>query len=150
MTRLACLVALVAVPAFAQLKPGQEEQKAKFDKQLAAILKDDLNPKCGTSFTTVASDFENWAKADFPRNPAGSVCSTLTYAVQAVCAQPAYKKALQARLKGLACVMGGNKTDPKDVKARFFVKDGVFTFKMDADGAHGIEAADILRAWLDG
>ncbi len=60
-------------------------------------------------------------------------------ATKTVCASAPYKKAFAAKIKGLACVMGGNKTDPKDFKSRFFVKDGVFTFKMDRDGSGGIE-----------
>lgn len=132
----------------ADLKPFQEEAKARFDKQAADLLKD-VNAACGTSFSNIATDFEHFDKADFNRNPPGAVCSTMTYAVKQACASPAYKKAFVAKVKGLACVMGGNQTDPKDFKARFFVKDGVWTFKMDRDGSGGIQAAELLKAALD-
>ena len=73
----------------------------------------------------------------------------LAYAVKTACSSAPYKKAFAAKIKGLSCLMGGNKTEPKDFKARFFVKDGVFTFKMDRDGSGGIEATNILKAELD-
>ncbi len=140
---------LLSTTALADLKPFQEEAKQKFDAHLAKVLAEDVNPACGTSFKDVASDFEHYKKEDFPRNPVNSVCTTLTYALKTVCGTPAYKKAVQSKIKGLSCVMGGNATDPKDFKARFFVKDGVWTFKMDSDGSGGIEATAILKAHLD-
>ena len=132
----------------ADLKPGQEEARVKFDKQAADMVKD-VNAACGTNFTTIATDFENFDKADFNRNPPGAVCSTLTYAVKTTCNSAPYKKAFASKIKGLACMMGGNKTEPKDFKSRFFVKDGVFTFKMDRDGSGGIEATALLKEELD-
>lgn len=149
MNRLALACALVSSLSFAaDLKPVQEEAKGKFDKQ-AADLVTDVNAACGTSFQSITTDFENYDKADFNRNPPGAICSTLTYAVKTVCASAPYKKAFATKIKGLACVMGGNKLDPKDFKSRFFVKDGVFTMKMDRDGAGGIEATNLLKAELD-
>ena len=146
------LVGLVLVTSSlvigADLKPGQEEAKIKFDKQ-AADLVNDVNAACGTNFKEIASDFENYDKADFNRNPPGSICSMITYAAKTTCASAPYKKAFASKIKGIACVMGGNKTDPKDVKARVFVKDGVLTYKMDRDGAGGIEATAIIKAELD-
>lgn len=132
----------------ADLKPGQEEAKLKFEKQAADLIKD-VNAACGTSFTSIATDFENYDKADFNRNPPGAICSTLTYAVKTTCNSAPYKKAFAAKIKGLACLMGGNKTQPKDFAARYFVKDGVFTMKMDRDGSGGIEATGLLKAELD-
>ncbi len=132
----------------ADLKPGQEEAKAKFDKQAADLVKD-VNAACGTAFTTITTDFENFDKADFNRNPPGAVCSTLAYAVKTACSSAPYKKAFASKIKGLACLMGGNKTEPKDFKSRFFVKEGVFTFKMDRDGSGGIEATGLLKEELD-
>lgn len=132
----------------ADLKPGQEEAKLKFDKQAADLIKD-VNGACGTNFAAITSDFENYDKADFNRNPPGAVCSMITYAAKTTCASAPYKKAFASKIKGIACVMGGNKTDPKDVKSRVFVKDGVLTYKMDRDGSGGIEATAILKAELD-
>ena len=149
MNRLALACTLFASLSFAaDLKPGQEEAKIKFDKQAASLVTE-VNAACGTAFKTIESDFENYDKADFNRNPPGSICSTMTYAAKTVCASAPYKKAFAAKIKGLACVMGGNKLEPKDYKARFFVKDGVFTMKMDRDGSGGIEATDLLKAELD-
>lgn len=141
-------VFLVAPLALAEgLKPGQEEEKEKFQKQVASQLKE-VDAACGTKLA-MATDFENFDKADFNRNPPAAVCSTLIYAVKTTCASGAYKKAVASKLKGLACLMGGNKTEAKDFAARFFVKDGIFTFKMDRDGSGGIEATQILKAFLD-
>ena len=69
----------------ADLKPGQEEAKIKFDKQ-AADLVSDVNGACGTNFKEIATDFENYDKADFNRNPPGAICSMITYAAKTTCA----------------------------------------------------------------
>jgi hypothetical protein len=142
-------VALSTTALAQDLKPFQEEAKGKFDNQLNKIVKEDVNGACGTAFEGVKTDFQNFKKEDFPRSTAGTLCTTLTYAMGEVCKVPAYKKVMAAKLKGLSCLMGGNATDPKDVKARIYVKDGVFTYKMNADGGGGIEATNILKAFLD-
>ena len=132
----------------ADLKPGQEEAKLKFEKQAADLIKE-VNGACGTNFAAITTDFENYDKADFNRNPPGAICSMITYAAKTACASAPYKKAFAAKIKGVACVMGGNKTEPKDMASRVFVKDGVLTYKMDRDGSGGIEATAILKAELD-
>lgn len=143
-----CFSLATTLAIAADLKPGQEEAKIKFDKQAADMIKE-VNGACGTNFPAITTDFENYDKADFNRNPPGAVCSALVYAVKQTCSSAPYKKAFAAKIKGLACVMGGNKTDAKDFKSRYFVKDGVFTFKMDRDGGGGIVAVAILKAELD-
>ena len=149
MNRLALACTLFASLSFAaDLKPGQEEAKIKFDKQAASLVTE-VNAACGTAFKTIESDFENYDKADFNRNPPGAICSMITYAAKTACASAPYKKAFAAKIKGVSCLMGGNKTDPKDMASRVFVKDGVLTYKMDRDGSGGIEATAILKAELD-
>ena len=145
---VACIALFSSLVIAADLKPVQEEAKIKFEKQAADMIKD-VNGACGTTFAVITTDFENYDKADFNRNPPGAICSALVYAAKTTCSSAPYKKAFAAKIKGLACVMGGNKTEPKDFKARYFVKDGVFTFKMDRDGSGGIEATQILKAELD-
>lgn len=148
---LIALVASVSTSVAAQdLKPFQEEAKGTFDNQLTRIVKEEINVKCGTTFVGVKSDFENYKKDSFNKGSSiGTVCTTLTYAVGEVCKVPAYKKVFATKVKGLACVVGTDATDAKDFKARFFVKDGVFTQKMVPDGGGGIEAVKLLKEFLD-
>ncbi len=145
MTRsLTLLLAFPLAAAAADLKPFQVEAKEAFDEQMKNIVAE-LNTACGTKFTDVKSDFEAFDKANFRQMPPGQTCSQLTYAVKETCKSPAYQKALQSKVKGLACLTAPAAADAKDT---FTMVDGVFTYRMTLKGG-GLDATKALKAELD-
>lgn len=145
-----------AVSLAADLKPGQEEAKVVFAKEIATNLQQ-LNEACGTSFTTVQSDFEHYDKAQFTSMHPGQVCQAMLSGAKSVCSQPAYKKAFAAKVKALACVFEGVKKDiPTDrdrsrEKANLSLEsNGTFTYRLDtAHAGAAIAAQQVLQAALD-
>lgn len=156
MSRLALVVPLlVAATAFAQdLKPGQEEAKARFAKDVQTNL-DWLNEACGTTFKDVQSDFQHYDASKFTSMHPGQVCQGMLLGVKMACSKPAYRKAVQARVKALACVFSGVKQQPSDrqqsrEKANLALENGVFTYHLDAAHAGtAIAAQQVLEAALD-
>jgi hypothetical protein len=127
----------------ADLKPVQEEAKLAFEKQMKSIVAE-VNAACGTAFTEVKTDFENYDKKNFTQMPPGQTCSRLTYAMLTVCKSEPYKKAVASKVKGLSCDM--KQTD----KSAFEVSGGVFTHHMvNGKQVTGIDATNALKADLD-
>jgi len=141
LTVLAVLTSFTVLAA--DLKPFQEEAKAAFDKQMKSIVAE-VNEACGTSFSEVKADFENYDKKNFPQMPPGQTCSTLTYAMKTTCQSAPYKKAVATKIKGLSCTM------KPGAKNAFDFGGGVFTYNMVGEKQpSGIDATNALKAELD-
>lgn len=124
-----------------ELKPAQEEAKAKFDEAMEDPLKN-LNTKCGTK-VTVKTDFQNfkadaWTGMSFP-----SWCTAVVDGLASMCAdRPAYKKVLAKKLTSVSCLFAGVKPkEKKDGSNEFTLRNmsfdkGVFTLAMDKDQAN--------------
>lgn|GEM_PF-1554179 len=146
LNRLALAALFASTLAFAaDLKPAQEEAKAKFDEAMEEPLKA-LNEKCGTK-VTVKSDYENYKEADWAGRSYYSWCEPAMSAITQMCAdRPAYKKAL-SKLSGFSCLFTGVKPkDKKDGSSDFTLRNmsyekGTFTFRIHPDQANVAESA---------
>lgn len=141
------VAALFSVSSFAlaaepELKPAQEEAKAKSDDALEEPLKA-LNEKCGTKIAAVKTDYENFKEADWSGTGFYGWCPDAIQAITAMCeSRPAYKKALSKKLTGIACLFAGVKPkEKKDGSNDFTLRNmsfekGVFTFHISKDEAN--------------
>lgn len=146
-TLLAAL--LTSTLAFAaDLKPGQEEAKAAFDKQWKSLLAD-INTACGTKLDAVKTDFESYEKKNFTRATPGTVCSTLSYAMIQTCKSEPYKKAVVAKVKNLSCLFTGSNKDTKDGKENLTLDGDTLTLRLDQDRTASGVAVQTLKEALD-
>jgi len=144
MRKLLPLVLVAFVPALAfavDLKPAQEEAKAKFDEAMADPMKA-LNEKCGTK-VTIKSDYENYKEADWAGSGYYGWCQPAVEAITAMCEErPAYKKAISKKLTGFSCLFSGGKPkDKKDGTNDFTLRNmgfagGTFTFHISKDNSN--------------
>lgn len=132
-------VSCVAFAGEPELKPAQEEAKAKSDEALVEPLKA-LNEKCGTKIAAVKTDYENFKEADWVGVGFYSWCPYAMEAITAMCTErPAYKKALSKKLTGISCLFAGVKPkDKKDGSNEYTLRNmsfekGVFTFHIEKD-----------------
>ena len=138
---VAASLSFAAVAFAADLKPGQEEAKNKFDSTMKPLVTE-LNAQCGTTLDGVRSDFESYDKAGFVQMPPAQKCTTLTYAVKTTCQSAPYKKAFAKKVKTIACLMGDGNP--------FELVGDVFTYRMGSkSSANGIDATNALKAALD-
>lgn len=135
-------VSFAAVAGEPELKPAQEEAKAKSDESLEPSLKT-LNEKCGTKIAAVKTDYENFKEADWSGSAFYSWCPGAIDAIAAMCAdRPAYKKALGKKLTGVSCLFAGVKPkDKKDGSNEYTLRNmsfekGVFIFHIEKDTAN--------------
>jgi len=150
--RLVFAALFVSSFAFAEdLKPAQEEAKAKFDEALEEPLKL-MNEKCGTK-VAVKSDYENFKEADWSGRSYYSWCEPVVSAIATMCAdRPAYKKVISKKLTGISCLFAGVKPkDKKDGSSDFTLRNmtfekGVFVFRIHPDEAN---VADSAKATLE-
>jgi hypothetical protein len=134
------------------LKPAQEEAKAKADEAIEPSLKA-LNEKCGTSIKAVKMDYENFTEATWSGRAFYSWCPGAVDAIADMCtARPAYKKALGKKLTGVSCLFKGVKGPEKNdgsstltLRNMSFEK-GVFTFRLHPDAAN---VADSTKETLE-
>jgi hypothetical protein len=143
------LLALTLVPAFAiaqDLKPVQEEAKAKFDEAMEAPMKA-LNEKCGTK-VAIKSDYENYKEAEWSGSGYYGWCQPAVDAIAAMCAdRPAYKKVIAKKLTGFSCLFAGVKPkEKKDGSTDFTLRNmtfekGVFIFRIHKDDSNISDAA---------
>lgn len=123
-TPILMLLFFASIASAADLKPGQEEAKARFDDQATGLVAD-VNSACGTKYAKIDSNFEHFDKTKFTAVP-GTACSFLTYGLTETCKTPAYKKALLSKIQGIACVFSpGPGGKPLDLK------QGTLTYYMD-------------------
>ncbi len=145
MKKLAIAAALgLSTFAFADepdLKPAQEEAKAKFDEAIEEPLKD-MNAKCGTK-VTVKTDYQNFKGDEWSGMAFYSWCNAVPEAIGSMCAdRPAYKKALAKKLTSISCLFAGVKPkDKKDGSNDFTLRNmsfekGAFIFYMSKDMAN--------------
>lgn len=146
MTRLAFATLFVSTHALAQdLKPVQEEGKAKFDEAMEEPIKA-LNEKCGTK-VAVKSDFENYKDAEWSGRAFYSWCEPVVSSIAAMCDRPAYKKVLTKKLTAVNCLFAGVKPkEKKDGSSDFTLRNmtfekGVFTFRMHPDSSNVSDSA---------
>ncbi len=147
MNRLALAFVLTAVPAFAQdLKPAQEEAKAKFEEAMEEPLKA-MNEKCGTK-VAIKTDYENYKEAEWKGRSFYSWCQPAVDTIASMCAdRPAYKKVLAKKLTGMSCLFAGVKPpEKKDGSSDFTLRNmtfdkGVFTFRIHPDQANVADSA---------
>lgn len=152
MKRLCLALAVFAAPAFAQdLKPAQEEAKAKFDEAMEEPLKA-MNEKCGTK-VTMKADYENYKEDEWSGRAFYSWCQPAVDTITSMCAdRPAYKKVLAKKLTGMSCLFAGVKPkDKKDGSSDFTLRNmsfekGVFVFRIHPDQAN---VADSAKATLE-
>ena len=145
-------VALLSSAALAdeELKPAQEEAKAKFEQELEDSLKA-TNEKCGTTLT-IKSDFQNFKTAEWDHASVSSPCQEVVDAIGSMCDRPAYKKVIAKKLTAVACVFTGVKpAEKKDgsngrTLRNLSLDKGTFTLHMDKDLAN---IADNTRAALE-
>ncbi|MEO7243192.1 MAG: hypothetical protein ABIW85_09805 [Variovorax sp.] len=134
---------LFATAAFAaDLKPVQEEARAYFDSQ-APELASDVNTECGTKYPTIETDFENFEKATVPGVP-GTLCSTMTWAVKEACKSAPYKKAVAAKVNGLACLVGAPPAGAKPLD----LNKGTLTYYMRTGGLRN-DAVKTIKDMMD-
>ena len=144
MKKLLPLVLVASVPALAfavDLKPAQEEAKAKFDEAMEAPLKA-LNEKCGTK-VTMKSDYENYKESEWSGSSYYSWCDGAVEAIATMCeSRPAYKKVLSKKLTGFQCLFAGVKPkEKKDGSNEFTLRNmsfsnGTFVFHISKDNAN--------------
>lgn len=147
MNRLALAFVLTAAPAFAQdLKPAQEEAKAKFDEAMEEPMKA-LNEKCGTK-ATIKADYENYKDSEWSGRSFYSWCQPAIETITSMCAErPAYKKVLAKKLTSVSCLFAGVKPPQKDDGSSGFTlrnmsfDKGVFTFHIHKDQANVADSA---------
>lgn len=147
MNRLTIAFALAASTAFAQdLKPAQEEAKAKFDEAMEEPLKV-MNERCGTK-VTLKSDYENFKDSEWTGMGYYAWCQPVVDTISSMCAdRPAYKKVLSKKLTGISCLFAGVKPkDKKDGSTDFTLRNmtfekGVFVFRIHRDEANVHDAA---------
>jgi len=137
-------LSLTASIAYAvDLKPFQEEAKTKFDSQASDFVTE-INTACGTKFGPIKSDFENFDPKNFSGKQPGTVCSETAYNLGEICKVPAYKKAVVAKIKGLACL-----TKPTTGPGIDF-PGGVLTQHMNKDkSTSGSDGQNLIKAFLD-
>jgi hypothetical protein len=134
------LAAVVCVSGLAfaaepELKPAQEEAKAKADEAMEEPLKA-LNEACGTK-VTVKTDYENFKEADWSGMGFYGWCPNAVETITAMCkARPAYQKALSKKLTGISCLFAGVKpAEKKDGSNEFTLRNmtfekGTFVFRI--------------------
>lgn len=135
-------VALLSSSALADedLKPAQEEAKAKFEQELEDPLKA-ANEKCGTSLT-IKTDFQNFKTAEWDHASVSSPCEEVVKALGSMCERPAYKKVIAKKLTAVACLFSGVKpAEKKDgsnerTLRNMSVDKGTLTIHMDKDLAN--------------
>ena len=148
----ACVcVSGLAFAAEAELKPAQEEAKAKADEAMEDPLKA-LNEACGTK-VAVKTDYENFKEADWSGAGFYSWCPGAVDTITTMCKErPAYKKALSKKLTGIACLFAGVKpAEKKDGSNEFTLRNmtfekGVFTFRIHKNSAN---ITDNTRATIE-
>ncbi|NRD68138.1 hypothetical protein HRD49_41055 [Corallococcus exiguus] len=136
------VVTLLSTSAFAEedLKPAQEEAKAKLEETIEDALKA-TNDKCGTKLE-VKTDFQNFKTDDWSGTSFGSYCQSIIEGIGSMCERPAYKKAIAKKVTGVACLFGGVKAAEKkdgtnDATLRNMSLDkGVFTYHLSKDHAN--------------
>lgn len=149
MRKLLPLVLVAFVPALAfavDLKPAQEEAKAKFDEAMEAPMKA-LNEKCGAK-VTLKSDYENYKEAEWTGSGYYGWCAPAAEAIASMCeSRPAYKKVLSKKLTGFSCLFAGVKPkEKKDGSSDFTLRNmsfsgGTFTFHIHKDTANVSDSA---------
>ncbi|MBK8010021.1 MAG: hypothetical protein IPK13_01620 [Deltaproteobacteria bacterium] len=138
-----------------ELKPFQEEAKAKFDESMEEPLKA-ANKACGITLT-VASEYEKFDAETWKGRWHYGWCVPVLEEIEKMCAsRPAYKKALAKKLKSVRCLFSGvearDKKDSSTVWTRknMSVKDGTFIFHMDKEQANlNVAAKEALEAALN-
>lgn len=152
------LVVLVAASQVAaqDLKPAQEEAKAKFDKEVDAALKE-MNAACGTS-ATVKSDFQNFSPAAWKNISVPVWCKNVISSVTYICKnQPPYKKAIARDLKGFDCTFQGIPAKSDQDKLNTYSErhlefsNGTFTVRMNPEHRSNIDKAaeTVIKKALD-
>ncbi|CAM4505645.1 hypothetical protein D7Y27_07890 [Corallococcus sp. AB004] len=135
------VVTLLSTSAFAEedLKPAQEEAKAKLEEEIEDDLKA-TNDKCGTKLE-VKTDFQNFKTDDWSGTSFSSYCEAVIQEIGSMCEnRPAYKKVIAKKVTGVACLFGGVKPVEKkdgsnDATLRNMSLDkGVFTYHMSSKG----------------
>lgn len=142
---LALATSLIAasVAYAADLKPFQEEAKEKFDSQATSFITE-INTACGTKFGPIKSDFENFDPKNFASKQAGTACSETAYNMGELCKVAAYKKAVVAKIKGIACLTKPSKGPAIDFPG------GVLTQHMNQDkSTAGGDGINLIKAFLD-
>ncbi|RKH15022.1 hypothetical protein D7X74_19105 [Corallococcus sp. CA047B] len=132
------VVTLLSTSAFAEedLKPAQEEAKAKLEGEIEDALKA-TNDKCGTKLE-VKTDFQNFKTDDWSGTSFSSYCESVIQEIGSMCERPAYKKAIAKKVTGVACLFGGVKPAEKkdgsnDATLRnMSIDKGVFTYHMSS------------------
>ncbi|MCB9655167.1 MAG: hypothetical protein H6729_13675 [Deltaproteobacteria bacterium] len=150
-----CLALLGTAHAAPELKPFQEEAKAKFDESMEAPL-DAANTACGIKIT-VTSEYERFDAEVWKGRWHYGWCVPVLEEIQKMCeSRPAYKKVLAKKLKAVRCMFSG--VQPKDkkdsstvwTKKNMSLKDGTFVFHMDKEQANlNVAAKEALEAALN-
>ncbi len=142
MNKLVLFAALFTLSAIAfaeeELKPAQEEAKAKFDEAMEDPLKA-LNEKCGTT-ATMKTDFQNFKESEWANTSYPAFCKPVLSTIASMCeSRPAYKKIIGKKLTQVQCIFAGVKPkEKKDGSNEYTLRNmsfekGAFVFRMHKD-----------------
>ena len=130
---------LFAFTVFAEdddLKPAQEEAKAAFEKDIADNLKA-ANEKCGINLAMPTVDWKNYSKEAVSNMSLSGYCGgAIIDSLGAMCARPAYKKAIAKKVTSLKCNIVGGRAPEKGenynvhTQAHIKLEKGVLSYTL--------------------
>jgi len=137
---------LIAVAAYADLKPFQKAAQTKFNDELKDPVSN-AEKACGSKFK-LKTDFGKYKQAEWEGNSVSGRCESVFNAITSTCGDANYKPEVAKHVKTVECLFGGK---DGDTAQNMKVKGGTFTFNMHVNNGNLEDAAKaVLKKALDG